>query len=84
MVRFDGGLLAALLTGTARTGESLVPGAQVDGVAVVEPWEGTMMRLAFRGLYPTNVGHVGSPFARRPDTSPAILPHIGRVQAPPF
>ena len=42
-----------------------------------------MMRLAFRG-YSTNVGHVGSPFARRPDTSPAILPHIGRVQAPPF
>ena len=38
MVRFDGGLLAAPLTLAARTGEGLVPGAQVDGVAVVEPW----------------------------------------------
>ena len=37
VVRFDGGLLAALLTDTARTGEGLVPGAQVDRVAVVEP-----------------------------------------------
>ena len=37
MVRFDGGLLAAHLTLAARTGEGLVPGAQVDGVAVVEP-----------------------------------------------
>ena len=27
-----------------------------------------MMRLAFRGRLPTNVGRVGSPFARRPDT----------------
>ena len=41
-----------------------------------------MMRLAFRG-YPTNVGHVGSPFARRPDTSPASYHTLARVQAPP-
>ena len=38
MVRFDGGLLAAPLTDPARTGEGLVPGEKVDGVAVVEPW----------------------------------------------
>ena len=38
VVRFDGGLLAAPLADAARTGESLVPGAPVDGVAVVEPW----------------------------------------------
>ena len=38
VVRFDGGLLAAPLTDTARTGEGLASGAQVDGVAVVEPW----------------------------------------------
>ena len=38
VVRLDGGLLAAPLTDTARTGEGIVPGAQVAGVAVVEPW----------------------------------------------
>ena len=38
VVRLDGGLLAAHLTLAAGTGEGLVPGAQVDGVAVVEPW----------------------------------------------
>ena len=38
VVRLDGGLLAAPLTDTTRTGEGLGPGAQVDGVAVVEPW----------------------------------------------
>ena len=38
VVRLDGGLLAAQPTLAAGTGEGLVPGAQVDGVAVVEPW----------------------------------------------
>ena len=38
VVRVDGGLLAAPPADAARAGESLVPGAQVDGVAVVEPW----------------------------------------------
>ena len=42
-----------------------------------------MMRLAFRGYTPRMLGTSGRR-ARRPDTSPAILPHIGRVQAPPF
>ena len=37
VVRFDGGLLAAPLADAARAGEGFVPGAQVDGVAVVEP-----------------------------------------------
>ena len=38
VVRLDGGLLTAPLTLAAGTGEGLVPGAQVDVVAVVEPW----------------------------------------------
>ena len=38
VVRLDGGLLAAHVTLAAGMGEGLVPGAQVDGVAVVEPW----------------------------------------------
>ena len=37
VVRFDGGPLAAPLADAARAGEGLVPGAQVGGVAVVEP-----------------------------------------------
>ena len=51
MVRFDGGLLAAPLTLAAGTGEGLGPGAQVDGVAVVEPWRDLRWSLCGVLLY---------------------------------